>query len=102
MILAAVFLGPFVYGGWDGIQQGFGFWQFFGRLLTMLYLLKAFDVLCLDWFRLTKSRFFQRYYPETKGCAGCHQFGFSRKEQLARIVLFPFLSLLLAWVCTLL
>ena len=102
VILVAVFLGAFVYGGWDGIQQGYGLCQFFWRFLTMLYLLKAFDIICLDWFLLTKSHFFQHYYPETEGCAGYHQFGFNRKEQLTRIVLFPFLSLLLAWVCTLL
>lgn len=102
VILVAAFLGAFVYGGWDGIQQGYGFWQFFGRFLTMLYLLKVFDIICLDWFLLTKSHFFQHYYPETEGCAGYHQFGFNRKEQLTRIILFPFLSLLLAWVCTLL
>lgn len=102
VILAAAFLSAFVYGGWDGIRRGYGFWQFFGRFLTMLYLLKAFDIICLDWFLLTKSHFFQHYYPETENCAGYHQFGFNRKEQLMRIILFPFVSLLLAWVCTLL
>lgn len=56
----------------------------------------------LDWFLLTKSRLFQHYYPETEGCVGYHQFGFNRKKQLTRIVLFPFLSLLLAWIYTLL
>ena len=30
-----------------------------------------------------------------------HQFGFNRKEQLTRIILFPFVSMLLAWICTL-
>lgn len=102
VIIAAAFLGAFVYGGWDGIRRGYGFWQLFGRFLTMLYLLKAFDILFLDWFLLTKSHFFQRYYPETEGCAGYHQFGFNRKEQLTRIVLIPFVSLLLAWICVLL
>lgn len=53
VIIAAAFLGAFVYGGWDGIRRGYGFWQFFGRFLTMLYLLKAFDILCLDWFLAT-------------------------------------------------
>ncbi len=94
------FVGALVYAGWDGIRNGFGFWPFFGRFLTMLYLEKAFDILCLDWFLLTKSHFFQHYYPETEGCAGYHQFGFNRKEQITRIVLFPFVALLLAWVCT--
>lgn len=28
--LAAAFLGAFVYGGWEGIQQGYGLWQSFG------------------------------------------------------------------------
>lgn len=102
VIIAAAFLGAFVYGGWDGIRRGYGFWQFFGRFLTMLYLEKAFDIICLDWLLLTKSHFFQHYYPETAGCAGYHQFGFNRKEQLTRIVVFPFVALLLAWVCTLL
>lgn len=97
-----IFACVFAYAGWDGIRSGFGFWQFFGRFLTMLYLLKAFDIVCFDWLLLTKSRFFQHYYPETEGCAGYHQFGFNRKEQLTRIVLFPFVSLLLAWLCTLL
>ena len=56
----------------------------------------------LGWFLLTKSHFFQHYYPETEGCAGYHSFGFNRKEQLTRLVLFPFVAALLAWICTLL
>ncbi|HIV43949.1 MAG TPA: hypothetical protein H9996_07090 [Candidatus Faecalibacterium avium] len=31
-----------------------------------------------------------------------HSFGFNRKEQLTRIILFPFVSMLLVWICTLL
>ena len=50
----------------------------------------------LGWFLLTKSHFFQHYYPETEGCVGYHQFGFNRKEQLTRIILFPLVSMLLA------
>jgi hypothetical protein len=108
-ILAVFFLllmiGAFVYGGYDGIRNGFGFWQFFLRYVLMLYLWKAFDIICLDWLLLTKSHFFQRYYPETAGCAGYHQFGFNRKEQLIRIAVFPFASALLAlitmWISTL-
>ncbi len=102
VLCVLTYVGVFVYAGWDGLRRGYGFWQFFGRFLVMLYLLKAFDIIALDWFLLTKSHFFQHYYPETEGCAGYHQFGFNRKEQLTRIVLFPFVSLLLAWICTLL
>ncbi len=67
----------------------------------MLYLLKAFDIICFDWFLLTKSHFFQHFYPETEKCAGYHQFGFNRKEQLVRIIVFPFVALFEAWICTL-
>ncbi|MCM1157953.1 MAG: hypothetical protein NC300_10735 [Bacteroidales bacterium] len=95
------FLSVFIYAGWDGIQNDYGFWQFVARFLIMLYLLKAFDIIFFDWFLLTKSHFFQHYYPETEGCAGYHQFGFNRKEQLTKIILFPFAALLLAWICTL-
>ena len=101
LLCVLLFLGVFIYAGWDGIQRGYGFWQFAGRFLTILYLEKAFDIIVLDWFLLTKSHFFQHYYPETEGCAGYHQFGFNRKEQLTRIILFPFVSMLLAWICTL-
>ena len=88
--------GAFVYGGIDGIRKGFTFWQHFLRFLVMLYLWKAFDIVCLDWLLLTKSHFFQRFYPETEGCAGYHQFGFNRTEQLTRIILFPFAAALMA------
>lgn len=98
----AAFLCAFIYAGWDGIRREYSFWMFAGRFLIMLYLLKTFDIIFLDWFLLTKSHFFQHYYPETEGCAGYHQFGFNRREQLIRIILFPFLALLMAWICILL
>lgn len=101
VIIVLIFPAAFLYGAWDGLRHDFTFWQFAGRFLAMLYLMKAFDIIFLDWFLLTKSNFFQHFYPETKGCAGYHQFGFNRREQLARIVIFPFIALLLALVCTL-
>ena len=103
LLIFAVFtlLGAFLYGAWNGIQNEYSLMTFFGRFLIMLYLLKAFDILFLDWFLLTKSHFYQHYFPETEGCAGYHQFGFNRKEQLRSIVLSPFIALLLAWICTL-
>ena len=101
LLCVFLFLGVFLYAGWDGIRRGYGFWQFAGRFLTILYLEKAFDIIVLDWFLLTKSHFFQHYYPETEGCAGYHKFGFNRKEQLTRIMVFPFVAALMAWICTL-
>ena len=68
------------------------------RFAVMLYLWKAFDIVCLDWLLLTKSHFFQRYYPETEGGAGYHSFGFNRKEQLIRLAVFPFAAALMALI----
>ena len=102
VICLLMMIGAIVYGGYDGVKNGFGFWQFFLRFLLILYIWKAFDIVCLDWLLLTKSHFFQHFYPETEGCAGYRQFGFNRAEQLLRIVLFPFAAALMAWICMLL
>jgi hypothetical protein len=102
MLLCALgFVGVIVYGGWDGVRKGFTFGQFFVRFLVMLFGMKAFDIIALDFFLITKTQFFQHYIPETKGCAGYHSFGYNRKEQLTRIMTLPFAALLTAWVCTL-
>lgn len=92
----------FIYGGWDGLRQGYSFGMFTARFLAMLYLPLIFDIVFLDWFLLIKSHFYQHYYPETEGCAGFHQFGFNRKEKITSIILYPFIALFLAWICTLL
>ncbi len=91
----------FIYGAVNGIQNGFSFWQFFVRFLIMLYLYKAFDMICFDWLLLTKSRFFQHYYPEIEGCEGLEKYGFNLKSQIAKLIAFPFVSLLAAWICKL-
>ncbi|MBQ1465672.1 MAG: hypothetical protein IIZ17_03220 [Eubacteriaceae bacterium] len=95
-ISVLVMAGAFLYAAHDGIVRGFLFRQHFARFITMLYLWKAFDIICLDWLLLTKTHFFQHFYPETEGCEGYHQFGFNRREQLARIIIFPFIAALMA------
>ena len=97
-LLAMIFV--FVYGGYDGIKRGFGFWQLTARFTIILYIWKAFDIICLDWYLLTRSHFFQHYYLETEGCKGCHSFGFNWTGQLTRIIIFPFVSLHAAYICT--
>lgn len=98
VISVSAMIGAFLWGGCDGIRNGFAFKDHFVRYLVMLYIWKAFDIICLDWFLLTKTHFFQYFYPETEGCAGYHQFGFNRKGQLIRIIIFPFVSALMAWI----
>ncbi len=101
LLCALGFVGVIAYGGWDGVKKDFTFGQFFVRFLVMLFGMKAFDIIALDYFLITKTQFFQHYIPETKGCAGYHSFGYNRKEQFWRIVTLPFAALLTAWVCTL-
>ena len=103
LLIIAVLTFPtaFLYGAWDGIRYDFTFWQFAGRFWAMLYLLKAFDMICFDWLLLTKSHFFQHFYPETEGCQGYRKFGFNLKEQIIRLIVYPFVALAMAWVCTL-
>ena len=95
------FIGVIVYGGWDGVQRGYSFGQLLVRFLAILFGVKAFDIIGLDNILITKTQFFQHYIPETKGCAGYHNFGFNRKEQIRQCIMLPFAALLSAWICTL-
>ncbi len=102
LLSVVMMAGALVYGGWDGIRNDFSFRQFFVRFLTMLLLLKAFDILFFDWVLLCHSNFFPHFYPETKDHVGPHQFGYNKQTHLTHIVLCPIISALLAYVCTLL
>ena len=102
MILCMIgFGGVIVYGGWDGIQRGYSFGQFLVRFLIILFGEKAFDIIGLDYILITRTHFFQHYIPETEGCAGYHDFGFNRKEQIRQIIMMPFAAVLTAWICSL-
>jgi hypothetical protein len=99
----ALMIGAILLGAWDGITKGLSFWQFFGRFLIMLLLLKAFDILFFDWFLLCNAgfNFFPHFYPDTKAALGRHLFGYNWKTHLAHIIAtFP-VSALLAWICAL-
>lgn len=95
------FIGVIVYGGIDGVRRGFTFGQFLIRFLIIFFGVKAFDIICLDYILITKTQFFQHYIPETRGCAGYHNFGYNRREQLKQILGMPFAALLTAWICSL-
>lgn len=101
LICTIAFIGAFIYGAYDGIVHHYTLMMFFIRFIIMLYLYKAFDIIFLDWFLLTKSHFYQHYFPETKDCEGFHKFGFNRKEQIREIIIYPFIALLFALICSL-
>ncbi|MCM1525299.1 MAG: hypothetical protein NC120_12680 [Ruminococcus sp.] len=85
----------------NGMENGFGFRQFFVRFLIMLYAYKAYDMICFDFLLVTRTRFFQRYYPEVDVCESFHKYGFNLKSQIIRIIVYPFVCAFFAWICTL-
>ena len=103
MILSALtILGVGVVSIWDGFRSGFGFGQFFLRFVLIFTIYKAYDMIFFDWFLLCKFRFFQHYFPETAPALDGRKYGFNLKSQLLKLlVIFPAVSALAAWVCTL-
>ena len=61
---------------------------------------KVFDIVGLDCFLLTKTRFFQQYFPETEGCFGWQDFGYNRMRQVRQCVMILIGSAVMAWVFT--
>ena len=100
VLLFLVMLGLVVWGGIDGINCGYNFGDFLIRFLIMFGGLKAFDIIGLDFFLLTKTRFFQHFFPETEGCAGWKNFGFNRRQQLRHCIAVPFYCCSLAGIFT--
>ena len=84
----------------DGLRNGYTFWEFFLRFFIIGAVIKAFDIGALDYFLLTKTHFFQHYFPETEGCAGWQDFGYNRKQQKRQCVMIVAGSLITAWIFT--
>lgn len=84
---------------YDGVNNGFGFWRFFVRFLIILYAYKAYDMFVFDFLLLTRSHFFQHYFPEVDQVEAFHKYGFNLKSQIIRIIVYPFACALMAGVC---
>ena len=98
----AMILGALVIAIWDGIRSGFTFWQFFTRIVVMFTVYKIYDMIFFDYFLLVKFHFFQHYYPEIESAFEGRKYGFNIRSQLLKlIIVFPALSALIAWICTL-
>ena len=102
LLFVAGYLARFIVGGIDGLKRSFTFGQFFLRFFTIGAVIKAFDILALDWFLLTKTHFFQHYFPETEGCAGWQDFGYNRRQQARQCVMIVIGSAITAWIFALL
>ena len=54
------------------------------------------DIIVQDQWLVMTVGYFKRLYPETAGCTGWRDRGFNTRQQLARIVAYPFLCMLMA------
>lgn len=103
IVLFALFLfvGSFLCGAWNGVQNGFGFAAFFTRFLFMLYAMEIYDIGFFDWVLLCHSGFFPHFYPELKGVVRLHMFGYNKKTHILHFAPYIPFSAAPAWVCTL-
>ena len=102
LIGVLMILGVGVIAVWDGFRSGFTFRQFFLRFLMIFTIYKICDMVLIDNFVLLKFHFFQHYYPEAAHVMEGRKYGFNIVSQLLKLfVIFPAVSALAAWICTL-
>ncbi len=94
----AGYVGALFFLGTDGLRRGYGFWLLFGRFMLFLYGYKLFDILVQDQYIVITRKFFVKFYPETRGCKSWDDRSFNTKNQMIRLVAFPFVCALLACV----
>lgn len=102
LIAVLMILGVVVIAVWDGFRSGFTFGQFFLRFVLILTIYKICDMALIDNFLLLKFHFFQYYYPEAENVMTGRKYGFNIRSQLLKLlVIFPAVSALAAWICSL-
>ena len=97
-LVAAGYAGVLFFLGADGIRRGYGFWMLFGRYVLFLYGYKLFDILVQDQYIVITKKYFVQFYPETKDCRSWDDRSFNTKNQLIRLIAFPFVCALMAWI----
>ena len=102
IISVLMILGVAVIAVWDGLRSGFTFGQFFLRFVLIFTIYKICDMTLIDNFLLLRFHFFQHYYPEAANVMTGRKYGFNLKSQLLKLfAIFPAISALAAWVCSL-
>jgi len=97
-LAAAAYVGLLFFLGADGLRRGYGFWLLFGRYMLFLYGYKLFDILVQDQYIVITRKYYVKFYPETKGCKSWDDRSFNTKNQMIRLIAFPFVCALMAWV----
>ena len=98
VLAAAGYAGLLIYLGADGLRCGYGFWLLFGRFMLFMYGYKLFDILVQDQYIVITRKYYVQFYPETKDCRSWDDRSFNTKNQLIRLIAFPFVCALMAWV----
>ena len=98
LAMAALFVGGYVFLGADGLRRGYGFWLLWGRYMVVLYGYKLFDILVQDQYIVITRQYFVKFYPETKDCPSWHDRSFNTKNQLIRLMGFPFVAAMMAGI----
>ncbi len=97
-LATAGYAGLLFFLGTDGLWRGYGFWLLFGRFMLFLYGCKLFDILVQDQYIVITKKYFVQFYPETKECKSWDDRSFNTKNQLIRLIAFPFVCALMAWI----
>ena len=97
-VVAAAYVGGIVLIGADALRRGFGFWQIFGLYMLFMVGYKVFDILVQDQTIVIKEKYFLRFFPETKDCKSWNDRSFNKRNQIKRLIAFPFICALMAWI----
>ena len=98
LFFIATMLGGIIYLGMDGIKNGYGFWKLAGRFILLLYLLKLYDIVVQDQWLVMSTDYFKKIFPETKDCKGWNDRHFNDKNQIVRLIAYPFCALATAGI----
>lgn len=95
-------LGVGVIAVWNGSRSGFPFWQFYLRFVLIFTIYKICGMALIDNLLLLQFHFFRHDYPEAAHVKEGRKYGFNIVSQLLKLfVIFPAVSALAAWICTL-
>ncbi len=63
----------------------------YGRYLLFMVGYKVFDIVVQDQHIVIRRKYYIRFFPETRDCAGWNDYRFNKRNQMIRLVAFPFL-----------
>lgn len=86
------------YGAYDAYKCHLSFVELWIRYVVILDGYKLFDMFFFDYVMLTKMNILEKLFPETKGCKGYNSFGFNRKSQITKLIVFALIAAMIAGI----